>query len=343
MAQQGDEPITVVLVHWNQPVRCRASVEAFRAQQGVCTDIVIVDNGSAPDALSLLRDLDDVTLLELGENTGFGGGANAGWRHWLSHRSGEWCVVAPHDALPAPDCLPRLLDAVAHRPDAGLACADVGDGHTPVVDPYFGGMTMPSTVTEGWEPAGYPHGTLMIARRSCLEEIGLFDERYFAYCEEADLGERARRAGWQVGIVRGARVVNPYLSGGSAVVDYLMLRNTLLLVRTHFGRYRSCIRFIIALIHLVKGLVAPSTRPWIFSPAARVQALLDYARGRFGPPPDRRSLGIRLHRLHRPERPQRRDRAVVVEGDVVDDAGHAHPALSGAGNRIGGERRPRGR
>ncbi|MEJ7583486.1 MAG: hypothetical protein WKF43_05205 [Acidimicrobiales bacterium] len=177
-----------------------------------------------------------------------------------------------------------MLAAVGPR--AGLACADVGDGHTPFVDPYFGGITMPAAATSGWEPAHYPHGTLLFARRACLEEIGLFDERYFAYCEEADLGLRARSAGWEVGIVRGARVVNPYLSGGADLVDYLMLRNTLLLVRDHFGLYRSSIRFAIALYHLGIGTVRPDQRSWIWAPAARVRALADYARGRFGPPPD---------------------------------------------------------
>jgi GT2 family glycosyltransferase len=161
---------------------------------------------------------------------------------------------------------------------------------------------VPARVQEGWEPAGYPHGTLLLARRACLDQIGLFDERYFAYCEEADLGERARRAGWWVGIVRGARVTNPYLGGGSDVVDYLMLRNTLLLVRKHFGRYRATIRFIIALMHLVRGTVQPSSRPWIFAPAARVRALVDYTRGRFGPPPPS-LLRVGLHRLQGPERP----------------------------------------
>jgi N-acetylglucosaminyl-diphospho-decaprenol L-rhamnosyltransferase len=277
--------VTVVLVHWNQAARCVATVEAFRAQEAVDVDMVIVDNGSSPDQLEVLHAIGAVTVIELGRNTGFGPGANAGWRHWLDGGKGEWCVVAPHDALPAPDCLSLMFDALETRPRAGLACADVGDGQTPVIDEYFGGMTSPARVEEGWEPAGYPHGTLLVARRSCLGDIGLFDERYFAYCEEADLGERARRAGWEVGIVRGARVVNPYLGGGSDIVDYLMLRNTLLLVRKHFGRYRATIRFLIALMHLVRGTIDPSSRPWIFAPAARVRALADFGRGRFGPPP----------------------------------------------------------
>ncbi len=282
---QIERVVTVVLVHWNQAERCATTVEAFRMQDGVDVDIIIVDNGSAPDQLAALRTIDAVTVIDRGENTGFGPGANAGWRYWLARDGGEWCVLSPHDALPAPDCLARMLAAVDGRPRAGLACADVGDGQTPVVDKYFGGMTMPGGAEDGWEPAGYPHGTLMFVRRACLEEIGLFDERYFAYCEEADLGERARRAGWQVGIVRGARVVNPYLGGGSDLVDYLMLRNTLLLVHKQFGWYPASIRFVIALLHLVRGTIQPSSRPWIFAPAARVRALADFGRGRFGPPP----------------------------------------------------------
>src|SRR5207253_10955484 len=74
----------------------------------------------------------------------------------------------------------------------------------------------------------------MLVRRGCLQEVGLFDERYFAYCEEADLGVRATRAGWEVGVVWHALVRNPSLSVSVAAVEYLKLRNTLLLVRQHF-------------------------------------------------------------------------------------------------------------
>src|SRR4051812_475939 len=80
----------------------------------------------------------------------------------------------------------------AGRVRAGLASAEYGDDGErlalPVVDRYFGGILAPTERRPGWEDAGHPHGTLLLARRACLEEIGLFDERYFAYCEEADLG-----------------------------------------------------------------------------------------------------------------------------------------------------------
>lgn len=283
----AEPPLQVVLVHWNQPERCIETVAAFRSQE-VAVDVLVVDNGSEPEAVDKLRaNPDDVELLTLAGNTGFGPGANAGLRRWLADPSrSEWVAVAPHDALPEPGCLDRVLTAVSARSRAGLACADVGDGRRPVVDPYFGGITLPITETaaDGWVEAGYPHGTLLFARRACLQDVGLFDERYFAYCEEADLGERARRAGWEVGLIKGADVRNPHLGGASAVVDYLMLRNTLLLVRDNFGRYKATIRLLMAIAQLLGGWLSPHRRPAVFMPRARWRAMGDFLRGRFGPP-----------------------------------------------------------
>ena len=280
------DPLTVVLVHWNQPERCVRTAAAF-AGQGVPVELVVVDNGSRPEALELLRhELPGARLIELGRNTGFGPAANAGLRWWLDHGSGEWAALAPHDALPQPGCLPRLVAAAHARERAGLASAEYGEQGKPVVDRFFGGILVDSERRPGWEDAGHPHGTLMLLRRACLEDIGLFDERYFAYCEEADLGERARRAGWEVGVVWGAVVRNPSWSVGSQVADYLMLRNSLLLVRHHFGRYPAFIRLLMAVGSTLWQLVAPGRRPAVFSPAARGRAIGDFVRGRFGPPPE---------------------------------------------------------
>ena len=158
--RSGAPPVTVVLVHWNQPDRCADTIEAFQ-HQGVPVSIVVVDNGSVASAFARLRDLVDgspydVTLVPLGANTGFGPGANTGWRVFLSERSGEWVALAPHDALPQPGTLATMIDAAvdveARRGvKVGLVSADVGDGMTPVVDPYFGGMIVEARVDEGWE------------------------------------------------------------------------------------------------------------------------------------------------------------------------------------------------
>ncbi len=276
----------VVVVHWNQPGRCLTTVDELLAQSPV-DEVIVVDNGSDAAALHRLRkELPAASrLVELGRNTGFGPAANAGFRSWLERSDADFAAVVPHDALPAEGCFETLLATMHDRLDIGLLSADVGDAQTPIVDPYLGGITKPAEVETGFETADHPHGTLMVARREALVDVGVFDERYFAYCEEADLGLRAKEHGWEVGLVRGARVFNPTMRSGSAAVDYLMHRNTLLLVREHSGTYHAAIRLIIALIDLARGLVQPSSRPPLFSVRGRVRGITDFVRGRYGPPP----------------------------------------------------------
>jgi GT2 family glycosyltransferase len=279
--------LDLVVVHRRRPDAAARTAGLFLAQ-GVPVRVLMVDNGSPEADVARLRASlpPGVEVLELGANTGFGPGANAGFRWFLSHDPAPWLGVAPHDAEPQPGCLRRLLDEVGVRPRAGLASADVGDGLTPVLDRYFGAIPAEATVVDGWEPAGYPHGTLMVARRQCLEEVGLFDERYFAYCEEAELALRARERGWEVGVVRGAEVRNQDVGSNAEVVDYLQLRNTLLMVREHSGLYHATIRLLIALWQLGAGLVVPARRGPYWSPRARVRAIVDHVHRRYGPPPD---------------------------------------------------------
>jgi hypothetical protein len=96
---------------------------------------------------------------------------------------------------------------------------------------------------------------------------------------------RAADAGWETGLIRGAIVVNPDLGTRVSVIDYLQLRNTLLLVREHSGRYHATIRYLLAIGQLLGGLVSPERRGPYWDPRARVQALVDHARGRYGAPP----------------------------------------------------------
>lgn len=280
--------LDVILVHRDQPERCLAAARAFGAQDGVDVRLTIVDNGSTTAAREVLAaGLPGTPVVALGRNAGYGPGANAGLRAWLTDGSGDWVAVAPHDALPAPDCLARLLDAVASRPRAGLASAEYGEANRPVIDAYLGGMLVPMERRDGWVATQHPHGTLLLCARACLEDVGLFDERYFAYVEEADLGLRAAGRGWEVGIVVGAVVANPATASPAPVIDYLQLRNTLLLIRDHFGRYPATMRALIALVSVAHQTLRPAARaPW-FSARARLGAVADFARRRYGPPPAR--------------------------------------------------------
>jgi GT2 family glycosyltransferase len=276
----------LVVVHRNRGAVCARTVERFLAQADLT--VTVVDNGSEPGELADLRDglaegVAGVEVVEAGSNLGFGPGANVGLERWLAGPH-EICLLAPHDARPLDGTVQRLLEEMRARPSAGLACADVGDGEVPRIQPFLGPIGEPAAGEDGWEAADYPHGTLMALRRGCVDEVGLFDERYFAYCEEADLGIRATRAGWQVGLVRGAVVENPESGSEAATIDYLMVRNTLLLLGTHFGMRNAAFRAGVVLVESAVGWWRPEVRGPYHTGRSRFMAVAHAATGRFGPP-----------------------------------------------------------
>lgn len=285
--------LTVVIVHWNQASVCAETVKRFHTDRNV-RRVIVVDNGSTDDQLATLKAAlpeVNVDLIEVGSNSGFGPGVNRGWERWLADLHGtEWVAVAPHDADPIEGTLDKLVDA-AHAGRAydgrryGLLSADVGDGAAPFVDHVFGPITCPATSIDEIELVDYPHGTLMLASRTCLEKVGLFDERFFAYCEEADLGLRAQAGGFAVGLVRGARVVNPHVNTPSALVDYLQERNTVLLVAKHFGVAKAALRFGVMVWQLVRGIVQASSRGPYWNKRARRLAIIAVLKRTWGPPP----------------------------------------------------------
>ena len=278
-------PITIVVVHRDRPDTIVRTVRAY-LEQTIPTHVIVVDNGSSARADDTLTQLATMAqVIRAGTNLGFGPGANVGLRRWLRCGVGEWVGISPHDALPEPETLEKLIDAVSERHDVGLLSADVGDGTRPVIDPFLGTIDVAPTVAVGFESVDHPHGTLMLARRQCLEDVGMFDERYFAYSEEADLALRARADGWHCGLVRGAMVRNPGMSASIERVAYLQLRNTLLMMREHFGRRQVAFRILWTLIQIPVGMVYPPARGLHWSPAGRLKGIRDHLRGRYGPPP----------------------------------------------------------
>jgi GT2 family glycosyltransferase len=129
-----------------------------------------------------------------------------------------------------------------------------------------------------------PHGTLMLMRRDCLTEIGLFDERYFAYGDEHELGARAVRRGWKIALVWGAIVANRGTWTPSSWRSYLFTRNSLLLVHDYFGRLCAWTRAGLILFNTVRLLISSPNQGFAFSAKARWQGVRDYFAARYGRP-----------------------------------------------------------
>lgn len=280
------EPVPVFIVHWNRPESCARSMNAFLSQ-GIPTRIVIVDNGSEPTNLQRLYRLigERATILELGRNAGFGGALNAVLKDWLRTGKEPYACGAAHDALPHPGCIARLIEALIEHPRAGIVSAEYGYGHQAKFNALRGPYLSRSLRGTGFEPQAFPHGTLMAFRRECLQEIGLFDERYFAYGEEIEIGLRAWHYGWETGVVWGAVVDNPESSVPSPVACYLQVRNACLLVRNQKGWIWGLIRCIASMAGTLLAFLIPRRRTYHFSVRARFLGIIHALMGRYGPPP----------------------------------------------------------
>lgn len=284
--EQGRLPLFIL--HWNRPEECLRTVNAFQAQD-VPLRVCVIDNHSDPEALKSMAERlpPNVELRVLNENRGWGGAFNIVLREWLTAGRSEFCFISAHDAIPAKGCVELVLRRMMEDPRIGIACPEYG---FPAV-PRFSRLLSVRNVLVPPRPRGTtesidaPHGTLISFRRQCLLEIGLFDERYFAYGDEHELGLRARRQNWLVSVVWGAVVQNTGTWTSSSTRSYLFTRNSLLMVRTHAGWGWASLRLLLMLPNTLRMLLAPSKRDYKFSASARMLAIRDFILGRYGPPP----------------------------------------------------------
>ena len=185
-----------------------------------------------------------VRVIANDRNVGFGAAVNQAFRE----SNAPFIAVLNDDAAADPSWLEALMAAIESRPDVGMCASQVrlaGDGRLDSAGMLLcrdgsskqrGHLESPASFASR-EEALLPSGCAAIYRREMLEEIGLFDESFFLYCEDTDLGLRARWAGWDCLYVPDAIVEHRYShSAGkaSALKAYYVERNRLFLVVKNF-------------------------------------------------------------------------------------------------------------
>lgn len=198
-------------------------------------EVIVVDNSGRRS----LEPHGRVRVIGNESNVGFGAAFNQAYRQSAS----PFVAVLNDDAIVQPAWLEALLAAVEARPDVGMCASQVrlaGDGRLDSAGMLLcldgsskqrGHLESPDSFSRPQE-ALLPSGSAAFYRREMLEEIGLFDEAFFLYCEDTDLGLRARWAAWECLYVPGAVVEHRYShSAGqaSALKAYYVERNRLFL------------------------------------------------------------------------------------------------------------------
>ncbi len=271
MSESGTEPVpaagclAVIIPNWNGRELMARCLAALAGQTWRAFETVVVDNGSDDGSVAWLeRAYPQVRIVALDHNQGFAAACNAGIRATAA----ALIVTLNNDTLPQPGWLEALVTAAQNHPEVGMFAGVLWqERDLPVVDAaglevnrlgvaWNTGLgqaagTLPAVPFEVFGPCG----GAALYRRALLDDVGLFDESYFAYLEDVELAWRARWAGWCCLAVPGAVAWHAHSATGGRVPArklWLLGRNRLWTLARHYPR--PCLWAYLPLIVLNEGL-----------------------------------------------------------------------------------------
>jgi GT2 family glycosyltransferase len=240
------QPPSVVIPNWNGARWLPGCLGSLARQTTPPVEVIVVDNGSEDGSLELLRDAhSQVRVIELGRNTGFAFAANRG----IEAAAAGAVALINTDIELEPDWIERMAGALDVDPAAAAVACKMLDLRERDVFYDAGDILRRDGACEQRgrfrrDDGRYDDpGTVFAAcagaalyRRDAVLAVGGFDERFFAYLEDVDLGLRLRLAGWTC---RYEPAVAYHASEGSShalsrPMQSLVERNTLLLVAKAF-------------------------------------------------------------------------------------------------------------
>jgi GT2 family glycosyltransferase len=247
----SDEPlISVIVVNWNGLGLLDDCFASLAAQTWSRIEFILVDNGSTDGSRERViwwaNQLPDAQTILLSYNSGFCKANNLAF----AKARGEWIALFNSDAIAEPNWLAELIRYRDAAPRVGMLASKIlFQSPSGVIDKaghliYWDGQnrgrgTMETDVGQYDKPEEilWPDACAALYHRGVFEETGGFDETFFAFGDDADLGLRARLLGWTAWYVPTA-VVHHRHSASFGVYSPLKVmlveRNRLLLAIKNF-------------------------------------------------------------------------------------------------------------
>lgn len=231
----------------------------YENTNAVSFEIIVVDNNSHDGTVEMLqKEFPNVCVIVNDYNAGFTRPSNQA----LRASQGNYALLLNNDTIVLPRTLDRLVEFMEAHPAVGICGPKVlnRDGtlqkqcRRSFATPwdlfcYFSGLStlFPKSRVFGrylmtymdedtLHEADAISGSCMLIRREVIDQIGLLDERFFAYQEDADYCFRAKQAGWKIYYFPGAQIVHYAGMGGSRAEPY---RSIVEWHKSYFQYYRK--------------------------------------------------------------------------------------------------------
>ena len=241
--------ISIVIVNWNGLRFLKGCFESIYSQGFKPLEVIFVDNGSTDSSVEFVsRNFPSALIIENTENAGFARANNQG----IKMATGKYVLTLNNDTVLERGFLSELAGAAegSNEKTGMWAVKILSFDERDVIDSVGGLLIYPDGLAKGRgrlekdsgqydmaEEVFIPSACAGLYRRTMLDEVGLFDEDFFAYCEDTDLGLRARLAGWRAANVPKAVVYHYYSGTGgryTAFKAYLVERNHLWVALKNF-------------------------------------------------------------------------------------------------------------
>ncbi len=198
--------VSIVVLNWNRLAMTASCCRALEALDHPAFQTVVVDSGSSMNNRDDLCEVcPEALVVRLNENRGFAGGVNAGIRAAFEAGRPDYIWLVNNDILCEPGSLSRLLATAAQSAGIGLVGNPMEEGAIGQTRWVPAGKTLrppfyvPLEVCPGERP-DYLCGASLLIRRELIEQIGLLDEQFFFFFEDADYSRRALQAGWRLAV-----------------------------------------------------------------------------------------------------------------------------------------------
>lgn len=254
--------VSIIVVNWNTSALLRDCLMSVQAETRAAHQIIVVDNASSDGSAAMVADeFPGVVLIANSDNRGFAGANNQG----LLRATGRTVLLLNPDTIVLDGAIDRMLAWLAQNPDVGCVGCQVLEGPDVIQRTCFADPTPARQMIvelglmrlARWIPGlGQPwygdwdrrsardvdvvSGMFMLVPRAVLERVGLLDDAFFIYAEEADWCRRIREAGWRCVFAPVAQII--HLDGGGKSTAQIrpkmyvqMQKSHLIYARKHHG------------------------------------------------------------------------------------------------------------